>query len=284
MQHSSTPWWKAENYRRNTPLPAHLIGSYAGPKGTALVKAWPNGKTDAGWGEDTFMPLYLKGEFNSRRVLYGYERDRWAFAIVMRSLRTVCIDIDGKNGGYDSAKKLILPPTLAETSKSGDGYHLFYDVPTDHWDDDRGYAELGDRIGFVDGVDFRGTGCVYHHKQQLWNDRPVAVLPLHLHEQLTHKKEKIAAVHARIVSVLESNDDLEVLMMQDDILDRLAKPIAQGKRNNTLFAIGAEMLAAGISDWDAKLYARGTDLGLDNDEVQKLIDNISKYGTKAVTP
>lgn len=259
-------------------LPLPLV-DLVGPNGIALVRAWPNGKTDPGWGGDTFMDCYHQGAFNPRRALYGYERDKWAVAIVMRSTRLVCIDIDGKNGGYDSAKAMLLPPTMAETSKSGDGFHLFYDVPTDHWDDDKGYAELGDRIGLETGVDFRGTGCVYHHKQQLWNDRPVAVLPLHIHERLTNKQQKIAATHSRIVSVLESNDDLEVMMMHDDILGRLAKPIPQGKRNNTLFAIGSEMQAAGIGDWDTKLYARATEIGLDDDEIQKLIDNIGKYAT-----
>jgi Bifunctional DNA primase/polymerase, N-terminal len=280
MQHSSTPWWKTENYRLPEALPEQILG-YTGPHGFALVRAWPDGRTDPGWGGDTFVDCYSKGNFNARRVLFGYERDKWAFAIIMRSMRLVCIDIDGKNGGYDSAKKLMFPPTLAETSKSGDGYHLFYDVPDDVWDDELGFAKLGDRIGFEQGVDFRGTGCVYHHKQQLWNDRPVAPLPKHLYERLTQKQQKIAAVHARISSVLESNDDLEVMMMHDEILGRLAKPIPQGKRNNTLFAIGSEMQAAGIPEWDTKLYTRATEVGLDSDEIQKLIDNIGKYAKVA---
>lgn len=278
MQHSSVPWWKSENYRIPSALP-EILSPYAGYNGVALVRAWPDGRTDKGWGGDTFADYYRRGEFNARRVLYGYERDKWAFAIIMRSLRLVCIDIDGKNGGYDGAKKLMLPPTLAETSKSGDGFHLFYDVSSDVFDDERGFAELGDRIGFEQGVDFRGTGCVYHHKQQLWNDRPVAELPVHVYERLTHKQQKIAATHSRIASVLESNDDLEVMMMHDEILSRLAKPIPQGKRNNTLFAIGSEMQAAGIKEWDTKLYARAQEVGLDDDEIQKLIDNIGKYAT-----
>lgn len=224
------------------------------------------------------MSHYLAGDFNARRVLYGYERDKWAFAIVMRSLSLVCIDIDGKNGGFDHAKRLMLPPTLAETSKSGDGYHLFYDVESE-WDSEKGFAKLSDRIGFEQGVDFRGTGCVYHHKQQLWNDRPVAALPKHLSELLSNREQKIAATHSRIVSVLESNDDLEVMMLHDEILSRLAKPIPQGKRNNTLFAIGSEMQAAGISDWETKLDARALELGLDNDEIDKLTTNIRKYAT-----
>lgn len=280
MQHSSVPWWKSENYRIPAALP-EALERQAGANGVALVRAWPDGRTDPGWGGDTFAECYRKGEFNSRRVLYGYERDKWAFAIVMRSVRVVCIDIDGKNGGYDGAKKLMLPPTLAETSKSGDGYHLFYDVPDDEFVPGVGYAKLGDRIGFEQGVDFRGTGCVYHHKQQLWNDRPIAPLPVHVYERLTHKQQKIAATHSRIVSVLESNDDLEVMMMHDEILGRLAKPIPQGKRNNTLFAIGSEMQAAGINEWDTKLYARAQEIGLDDDEIQKLIDNIGKYAKVA---
>ena len=88
-------------------------------------------------GADGFMPRYLRGVFNSRRVVYGYERGKWAYAFVMRSMRLVCVDIDGKNGGLEHAKKLgLLPPTLAETSKSGDGYHLFYLVD-EEWDDEK---------------------------------------------------------------------------------------------------------------------------------------------------
>ena len=226
------------------------------------------------------MPRYLRGDFNARRVLFGYDRDKWAFAIVMRSVRLVCIDIDGKNGGFEHAKRLMLPPTLAETSKSGDGYHLFYDVDKE-WNDEKGFGKLGDRIGFEQGVDFRGTGCVYHHKQQLWNDRPPVALPQHLYELLSNREQKIAATHSRITSVLQSNDDMEVLMLHDEILSRLAKPIPQGKRNNTLFAIGSEMQAAGILEWDTKLYTRATELGLDHDEIQKLIDNIGKYASVA---
>lgn len=281
MQHSSTPWWKTENYRIPEAMPQLIIGAFSGPKGPALVRSWPNGKTDPGWGGDTFMEYYNRGDFNARRVLYGYERDKWAFALIMRSVSLIAVDIDGKNGGFEHAKKLMLPPTLAETSKSGNGYHLFYEVD-DTWDEAKGFGLLGDRIGFEQGVDVRGTGCVYHHKQQLWNDRPVAPLPKHLYEQLTNREQKIAATHARISSVLAASDDMEVLMLHDEILGRLAKPIPVGKRNNTLFAIGSEMRAAQVPEWDTKLYDRATELGLSGDETQKLIDNISKYA--AVSP
>ncbi len=288
MQHSSTPWWRTDVYDIADAIPPQFKIAWAGSKGIALVRAWPDGRTDKGWGlnpppgeTDGFMPRYMRGEFNPRRVLYGYERDRWAFAFVMRSVCLVAIDIDGKNGGLEHAKRLMLPPTMAETSKSGTGYHLFYMVD-EEWDDERGFASLGDRIGFEQGVDFRATGCVYHHKSQRWNQRMPAVLPGHLFDLLKNREQKIAASHARIVTVLANNDDTEVLMMQDDILSQLARPIPQGKRNNTLFAIGNQMRQAQIPNWETLLADRAIQLGLPGDEIDKLVKNIERYALAGV--
>jgi hypothetical protein len=278
-----------DTYDDSEPLPLHWNTGWEGPKGLALVRAWPDGRTDVGWGinpppnsTEGFMPRYMRGEFNARRVLFGFNRDRWNFAIVMRSINLVCIDIDGKNGGLDEAKKLgALPPTLAETSKSGDGYHLFY-TGLEQWDLTTGFAELNDRIGIEQGVDFRATGCVYHHKQQRWNDRDPAPLPMYLYDLIKAKSMRAAASNARITTVLASGDDMEVLMLHDEILTKLAKPIAAGKRNNTLFAIGSEMLAAGIPNWDVLLIERAEQIGLDDAEIAKLPDNIKRYA--ASTP
>lgn len=280
---SSKPWWQSDSYDVEVTVP-EVLRDQAGPKGLALVKAWPSGVTDPGWGllppkgsTDGFLPRYMRGEFNEKRVLFGYERDRWAFAFIMRSLRLVCIDIDGKNGGLDHAKELgMLPPTLAETSKSGDGYHLFYRVD-EKWDEAKGFGLLSDRIGIVQGVDIRATGCVYHYKQQRWNTRLLAELPAHLYDQLTHRDQKVAAQSQRISKILENDDPLEVLMMHDEIMSDLAKPIPAGKRNTTLFAIGSQMQEAGIEDWETKLLARADEVGLPPDEGQKIVDNISRY-------
>jgi len=284
-QSSSLPWWRTDDYVLAPPLP-EAFEQLAGPKGVALVRAWPSGQTDKGWGlnppegsSDGFMPRYNRGEFNPRRVLFGYERSKWAFAIVMRSVRAVCIDIDGKNGGLEHAKRLgMLPPTLAETSRSGNGYHLFYQLE-EEWDPVKGFGLLADRIGIEQGVDIRATGCVYHHDTQRWNFREMAPLPEHLYEQLRHREQKIEQETLRITKVLETNDEMEVLMMHDALIDELAKPIPQGKRNVTLFAIGSKMKLANVPDWDEKLYARAGQVGLGSDETDKLIANIDKYGT-----
>ncbi len=290
MQHSSTPWWMTETYDGATPLPT-LSANWLGPKGIALVRAFPDGRTDNGWGlrpgknapaNQMFMPKYLRGDFDSRKVLFGYDRDKWSFAIVMRSLRLVCIDIDGKNGGLEHAKKLgPLPYTLAETSKSGNGYHLFFDVD-DVWDDEKGFGLLGDRIGIEQGVDFRATGCVYHHKQQRWNHRMPAPLPQHLIEMFQNREQKLLAANDRVLKILANNDDMEVLMMHDEIISELNKPMQEGKRNQTLFAIGSRMQTAQVPGWEQLLTDRALQVGLPGDEAEKLVANINRYALTAV--
>lgn len=280
---TSKPWWQSDSYDDDTAVP-NEFDEQAGPSGLALVRAWPSGITDKGWGllppkgeSDGFMPRYLRNEFFQKKVLHGYAKGLWAFAFIMRSVRLVAIDIDGKNGGLEHAKELgMLPPTLAETSKSGDGYHLFYLVD-ETWDKQKGYALLGDRIGIVQGVDVRATGCIYHYNTQQWNRRKLAKLPAHLYEVLTHREEKIAAQSARITSILGSNDDMEIMMMQSEMESDLAKPIPAGKRNTTLFAIGSQLAEAQVEDWETKLLARADEVGLPEDEAQKIVSNISRY-------
>lgn len=272
-------WWEnTDEYWSDRSLP--LVFSHeAGPYGVALVRVWKNGKTDPGWGGEKFIENYSRKIFDTDRILEGHEKDLHAFAIVMRSVRMVCIDIDGKNGGLEGVNALgNLPYTLAETSKSGNGYHLFYKVP-ETWEADAGFARFKDRIGLAQGVDMRSTGCVYHHKGQQWNGRNIANLPWHLTNMLEKREQAAANVVAVIEKTLESGDVEEILMMQDQLKDELAKPISQGKRNNTLFAIGSQMFLAGVPDWKEALHARALAVGLDKDEADKLVANVGKYAT-----
>lgn len=281
---SLTPWWmNDEQYTGATPVPQE-IKSYAGPRGIALVRAWPDGTTDRGWGlqptkkSPGFMKSYMSNGFRPDIVEFGFESGRWNIAIIMRSVRLVCIDIDGKNGGQVGANKLgMLPHTLAETSKSGDGYHLFYATSEDEWDVDKGYAEFGDRIGLQQGVDLRAVGCVYHHKQQRWNDLPIVELPQHLKTELKARLQKTEDQYKTIATVLDSGDQTEILMMRDALVSDLNKPIPAGRRNNTLFALGSQLYMAGVADWRTLIESRAFDLGLDIPETNKLLNNIERY-------
>jgi Bifunctional DNA primase/polymerase, N-terminal len=277
------PWWKTDNYIGTVPIPPDLE-ERAGPEGVALVRLWASGKTDAGWGlngpgsQPGFIERYTKKRFETFRVLFGYEHRRWNFAFVMRSMRVVCIDIDGKNGGFNHVGKLgMLPYTLAEVSKSGNGFHLFYEVD-DVWDDKIGFGRFGDRIALEQGVDFRGTGCVFHHAEQRWNSRPIAKLPQHLEQRLVKKDQAVAAQVEAIIKILDSGDQTEVLLMHDTLISDLAKPIPPGRRNTTLFAIGNQMKQAGVPSWETSLYDRAIQVGLDSEEAKKLVSNVTKYG------
>jgi hypothetical protein len=277
-------WWETDTYDHDYAVPWQFEGAeLSGPYGPALVKAWPNGKTDPGWGLTSnsgpgFMERYTKGNFKAAPIVFGFNQKRWNFAFVMRSMRVICIDIDGKNGGLVHAGKLgMLPYTLAETSKSGDGYHLFYVTSDDQWDHDLGFAEFSDRISIEQGVDIRATGCVYHHASQRWNGRLITELPAHLKERLRKKQQTAAAQTAAIVGVLEGDDQEEVLIMQNTLLEDLKKPIPAGRRNNTLFAIGQQLKLAQVPGWEQALHTRATQLGLDMAEADKLVANVQKY-------
>jgi hypothetical protein len=277
-------WWESDTFDSDMAVPVGQFEQYAGPQGIALVRTFADGTTDPGWGlqskdgKPAFMEKYTKGQFKMSPILFGYEKRRHAFAFIMRSMRVVCIDIDGKNGGMQHVGKLgMLPLTLAETSKSGNGYHLFYAVSEDTWDELTGFGGYADRIGIEQGVDVRGTGCVYHWHSQRWNSRFIAELPLHLKDRLLkHTQAKIAQSET-IIKILASEDDTEVLIMQDQLMADLKKPIPAGRRNNTLFAIGQQLKLAQVPGWEKLLHDRATDVGLDKGEADKLVANVQKY-------
>ena len=272
------PWWKDDRY----DLPGINDGpdmdnpELWGPEGPALVRLNKDGTTSEGWGRDQFMGQYKKKNFNARRILYGYNKGAWAFAWVMRSANMVCIDIDGKNGGFDHASELgFLPPTTAETSKSGNGYHLFY-LTDDTWNPIEGFATYRDHIGIVTGVDVRGTGCVYHYPTQRWNSRPLAKIPAYLEQKLKLKGQNQRVQVENILKKLE--DPEERAIMHDELITELEKPIPNGRRNNTLFAIGSKMKAAGVPSWQQLMQERAYKAALPVDEIEKLIRNIEAYG------
>lgn len=277
----SPPWWQTDDYTGDFLLPQEFR-ELAGAQGPALVKAWDSGKTDPGWGLNPpkhskfgFMPRYLKGSFDPDKILGQIEEGQAdAFAIVMRSVRMVCIDIDGKNGGFEGVRKLgMLPPTMSEISKSGNGYHLFYEVD-DEWDDEKGFGLLADRLGIQPGVDIRATGCVYHYPQQRWNFRAIAPLPEFIKEQLLHREQQVLQAHSHITAVLAAEDDMEVLMMQNELIEELKKPIPAGKRNVSLFAIGNKMRMAQVPGWQDLIRERGEEIGLPEYELKKLVKNL----------
>ena len=286
MKLPSKPWWMTDAYDLSGVNDGLDMDdpSLWGPLGPALVGTYLDRKTgepitSPGWGGDTFMDFYRRRQFTPRRILATRGSTPPAFAWVMRSAKVVCIDIDGKNGGFDHASKLgFLPPTCAEVSQSKNGYHLFYLVD-DTWDEAAGFARFRDAIGIVQGVDFRGTGCVFHKPTQRWNSRQLTKLPDHIVTMLEQRQLKRSLVTTNIAKTLEL-DPGEIAIMHDELIRELNKPIPAGKRNHTLFAIGSQLMQAQVPNWSDLVCDRGVQIGLDEDELDKLVRNITKYGAQ----
>lgn len=277
----AAPWWTRQSSYTESDLVPRIDPELAGPLGLAYVQVYDDGTTAPGWGGKAFIDKYRRQGFAARRAQAIFDRRQAPFALVMRSVAMVCLDIDGKNGGIDSAAALNLPSTMAETSKSGNGYHLFYLVE-DTWNPTFGFDRLRDRIGWRAGIDIRATGCVYHYPSQRWNTARPMPLPENILIDLEQTRDDQVARMEHITTLRKStdpDDQMEFLMMQTSIQSRLTAPIPAGKRNNTLFAIGAEMKEAGIIDWEAQVYDRAVQLGLDDVEATKLVRNIDRYGS-----
>lgn len=286
-------WYEDDAFTDAQAIPGALRGAgLPGPRGLALVQVYSEGRTQPGWGlaerpaegarqrVPGFMEGYLARRFWPGPTLRAFNERREPFAFVMRAMRLLVVDIDQHDGAADGmkgAKALGLEPTLAETSKSGKGRHLFYSYD-DSWDDALGFGAYDDAIGIVPGVDIRVVGCVYHHATQKWNDRPIAPAPQAVIDKLTERAMRKVARTATIAAIAAGEyDDEETLMMHDNLLSELNKPIAAGKRNNSLFAIGQQMKDAAYPNWEAEVERRAGEVGLDLDETAKLIGNIQRY-------
>ena len=280
------PWYEDDSqFVHSNPVPTPLV-SFQGPNGLALVDVYEYGTTTAGWGlvgrdgGPGFAENYQKHKFWAKPRLVQFQNGK-PFAFVMRSLRLVMVDIDrhleaGGEDGFISAAKMELPPTLAETSRSGSGRHLFYSVE-DEWSDVFGFGRYDDALGIEPGIDIRATGCAYHYPPQKWNDLPIAPLPESVKKYLVAKKNKKDAQTAVLQHVAVKPDSEEALVVHDALLQELAKPIPVGKRNASLFALGSKMKDAGIPEWEEALEDRANEIGLDVEETGKIIANVRRY-------
>lgn len=271
------PWYEDnEQYVRTSIQGVHVeLGHHAGPNGIAAVKVYGE-KTQPGWGAERFMRNYVRNFFDIDKITDGDP-----YALVMRSLRLLVVDIDGKNDGYTEAAKLDLPPTLAETSKSGNGHHLFYSYP-DQWDEEQGYIGQPDRIGMWPGIDIKSSGVVYHHPHQLWNRLPIWHLSNSVLAQLQKRNARDSQLRITPQQAAEMTDE-DLKFKRDVLLIELSQPRKDG-RDTSLWRIGASLLNLGVDEtyMAEKILAAGLKWGVDEDIItSKIIPNIVSYARRA---
>ena len=264
-------WFEdSEQYTEEYGLPAQILEMTP-----PLVRVYPGGATQPGWGAKEFEENFYKGRFDVGRSLPAFDKYRQPFGLVMRGVPLICVDIDGKNDGINTARVLHLPKTLGEVSKSGNGYHLFYSIPGAEWIPGKGYDEFPDIIGLIPGVDVKGTGIVYHYPQQRWNRTEIAVAPRSLLKLLSASRD---SKQMRLAAVRSTDmDDEERAMLHDQIRTRLKGRFEAGNINNKLFAIGAQMLNSGYPNWQHELMVRGLEVGSTEEKMTTIINNVIQY-------
>lgn len=271
------PWYEDnEQYVRPSIQGVHVeLEQHAGPNGIAAVKVYGE-KTQPGWGHERFMRNYVRNFFDIDKITDGDP-----YALVMRSLRLLVVDIDGKNDGYKEASKLDLPPTLAETSKSGNGHHLFYSYPDEWHEVCCGYAGQPDRIGMWPGIDIKSSGVVYHHPHQLWNNELIRPLSDDVWAQL--QKRNVRDSQLRITpSMAKDMNDEDLKFKRDVLLIELSQPRKDG-RDTSLWRIGASLLNLGVDEtyMAEKILAAGLKWGVPEDTItNKIIPNIISYAQR----
>ncbi len=266
--------WYLDTDQYNADTPWSDLREHAGPFGVAVVAVYGE-KTQPGWGTERFMKNY------TRQFFAEPPANNKPFALVMRSLRLLCVDIDGKNNGYQEAAKLNLPPTLAETSKSGNGHHLFYSYP-DTWDELYGYVGQPDRIGMWPGIDIKSSGVVYHHSHQLWNNESIAVLPDDVWDKLQSRNLRDAQLRVTPAQAQEMTDE-DLKFKRDMLLIQLSQHRTDG-RDTSLWRIGASLLNRGVDEqyMSEKIREAGLRWGVDEHTLDnKIIPNIKSYARRS---
>lgn len=81
--------------------------------------------------------------------LYGHKIKVWMIPTGSDN-GILVLDIDVKDGGYETIKKYVTPSTLSQRTKSG-GCHLIYRYPQDG-------KQYGNKVKFDNGLDVRATG------------------------------------------------------------------------------------------------------------------------------
>ena len=72
-------------------------------------------------------------------------------------------------------------------------------------------------------------------------------------------------------------DEMDLILLQSDLLEKLKAPMQPGDRNRRLYSWGCEAYGI-VKDWELSLVWRGQQVGLEIDELANIVKNVVKYG------
>lgn len=261
MPAHARPWWRDDRqYVDSSPLAGLLAFR------PDVVRAYVHRRqTQRGWGASDYLENRHSFALDSQDLTVP-------FGIVMRSIPVLGVDVDAKNGGTSTGTERALAalglasvPTLAELSRSGSGYHLYYSL-ADVWSDDPqrpGYVRVADRIGFLGGVDIKAETLMYHYPHQRWNERGVAAAPPLLLRALSARSRRASAPPS------PSSVEARVAALRG--LARLSLPIEVGRRNTTLWGIAKDLYRGGFPEWETVIESAADGCGLSDSETSVLL-------------
>lgn len=199
---------ESENLTEILELPeTKLVKLKVKPDGGIIYPKWslPENHIPASelnWSEDSFALLLQSIQHNGKRLLV--------------------LDVDGKNGGYNTYDRLSFDEdTLIQKSRSGNGQHNFY------WVD----QNVGDLrcVNAFSGIDLLTSGLCICLPHQLNNNLPIKDAPERLvRKLLDYKKQKERRKALRMAPTAPEKETECNIWCN--------RPIPTGHRNNYIWA------------------------------------------------
>jgi hypothetical protein len=277
LQQIKTHWFECDDYTagRYSPLLKEGIEVIACNQTNGIP-------VEKGFGVNDWKPGKFKA---TKEKVVGKDH-----ALLMKSINVLCVDIDGKNGGMDNLHKLgYLPPTLAEISRSGTGYHLYYSL-TDAQNSTFSMDFAG-KSALATGVDIKTQGLVFQavatSKHQMYNARQLSLIPdslANLVELNTIKKQKARVFFKSPQGLKElekkrqaqPKDEWDWSSLGTPCSGYCLSPIPQGMRNDSLYTFGLAKMANGETDWEKHMGHAARKSNIPNDELGVLVGQVKR--------
>lgn len=222
-----------------------------------------------GWREKASADPAVHAEWQR---LYGHKTKLWMIPTGPAN-DILVLDIDVKDGGYESVKKYVTPSTLSQRTKSG-GCHLVYRYP-------KNGKQYGNRVKFDNGLDIRGEGGYIAYYG--FDNTPIAEAPEWLLSQAEVSEKDLQPVDPSTIAKVSPEIVAEILRSACENI----RNAAPGESNNVLnveaYRVG-QLLPSGSVDREyayQELFKAAKERGKPDHEAKATITSGFTGGSKS---